>query len=170
MKKLFKYNLYLILLFLALIVPLKADESFKFVNIDLLVKKTNYGAEMLNKINQLDKDNVSKLKAFEEELVKLENEIKLKKNIISETELDKEFSQLNTKINNYKQKKNMMVKNFNETKNNEMKIFFSKINPIIQNYMKVNSIQILFNSKNIIMGNKNADLTDVLIKEINSKI
>ena len=36
--------------------------------------------------------------------------------------------------------------------------------------MNKNSIQILFNSKNVIMGNKNADLTDVLIQEINSKI
>ena len=36
--------------------------------------------------------------------------------------------------------------------------------------MKVNSIEILFNSKNIFMGNKNSDLTKQLIDEINNKI
>ncbi len=56
-----------------------------------------------------------------------------------------------------KQKK----KNFN--------FFFEKIKPIVQNYMNVNSIEMLFNSKNIFMGNKNSDLTKQLIDEINNK-
>ena len=171
MKKLINNNFYLILfLYLFLIIPLKADEKFRFANIDIIIKKTNYGMEMLNKLNQIDKNNISKLKSFEEEIIKTENEIKLKKNIVSENELNKEINELNVKINNYKQEKDKLVKSFNEIKSKELKIFFSKINPIIQNYMKVNSINILFNSKDIIMGNKNSDLTNLLIKEINSKI
>ena len=63
-----------------------------------------------------------------------------------------------------------MVKNLKEINDKKLNIFFEKINPIIQNYMKVNSIQIILNSKNIIMGNKKLDLTEELIKEINSKI
>ena len=167
MKKIFKYKLSIILF---LILPLQADDKFKFANMDIIIKKTDYGIKMLSKLNQLDKENVSKLQSFEEELIKIENQIKLKKNIVSENELNKELKELQLKIKSYKQEKDLMVKKLNETKNNELKIFFDKINPIIQNYMSKNSIQILFNSKDVIMGNKNADLTDVLIQEINSKI
>ena len=63
-----------------------------------------------------------------------------------------------------------MVENLNNTKKEELKIFFEKINPIIQNYMSNNSIEMIFNSKNIFMGSKNSDLTKFLIEEINSKI
>ena len=106
MKKLFKYNFYLIFtFFLLLLTPVKADDKLKFANIDLIIKKTNYGKEMLDKIDQIDKENISKLKSFESELIKIENEIKLKKNIVSEIELDKEINELKIKINNYKKKK-----------------------------------------------------------------
>ena len=63
-----------------------------------------------------------------------------------------------------------MVKEFSDLKKNELEALFDKINPIIQNYMKENSIEILMNSKNIFIGNINSDLTQVLINEINSKV
>ena len=125
---------------------------------------------MLSKINEIDNSNVTILKSFENELKKTENELKLKKNIISDNEFDKEINKLKIKVNNYNKEKDIMVKNLKETNDKELNIFFEKINSIIQNYMKDNSIQILFNSKNIIMGNKKSDLTEELIKEINSKI
>ena len=63
-----------------------------------------------------------------------------------------------------------MVKNLSDTKNKELQKLFKIINPIIQNYMNENSIEILFNSKNIFIGNKNSDLTNILIDEINNKV
>ena len=63
-----------------------------------------------------------------------------------------------------------MVKNFNNIKKKELKILFDRINPIVQNYMDKNSIDIIFNSKNIYIGNKKSDLTKVLIEEINNNV
>ena len=125
---------------------------------------------MITKINKLDKENINKLNTFEEELKSIENEIKLKKNIISEQELEKEVNDLKKKIAVFNKEKNLMVQNFNDIKKKELKIFFDRINPIVQNYMNEKSIDILFNSNHIFMGNKNSDLTKQLIEEINSKI
>ena len=63
-----------------------------------------------------------------------------------------------------------MVKNFNDIKKKELKIFFDIINPVVQNYMDEKSIDIILNSNNIYMGNKNSDLTKQLIDEINNKV
>ena len=63
-----------------------------------------------------------------------------------------------------------MVDNFKITKSQELDNLFKIINPVIQDYMKVNSIGILLNSKNIFMGRKEIDLTQQLIKEIDNKI
>ena len=65
--------------------------------------------------------------------------------------------------------KNSAKPNNNVNKKKELKIFFDKINPIVQNYMNEQSIDILFNSNHIFMGNKNSDLTKQLIDEINKK-
>ena len=43
-----------------------------------------------------------------------------------------------------------------------------KINPIVQKYMKDNSIELLFDSKNVYIGDKKSDLTEIIINEINA--
>ena len=47
--------------------------------------------------------------------------------------------------------------------------FFSKISPIIQNYMDQNSIDILLERKNVFIGKSNSDITDIIIENINKK-
>ena len=44
---------------------------------------------------------------------------------------------------------------------------FEKISPIIREYMSDNSISILMDTKNIFMGDVNADITEQLLKKIN---
>ena len=148
----------------------KAEQILKYANIDQIIKETKIGNKMLKKINNLDQENIKKLNSYEEELKNIENEIKLKKNIISEQELEKEVNDLKKKIANFNKEKNLMVKNFNDIKKKELKIFFDMINPVVQNYMNEKSIDIFFNTNHIFMGNKNSDLTNQLIEEINNKV
>ena len=164
----FKFFL-IVLVSLSIFQISKAEQILKYANIDQVIKETNIGNKMITKINKLDKENINKLNTFEEELKSIENEIKLKKNIISEQELEKEVNDLKKKIADFNKEKNLMVKNFNDIKKKELKIFFDKINPVVQNYMNEKSIDILFNSNHIFMGNKNSDLTKQLIDEINNK-
>ena len=71
---------------------------------------------MLDKINKLDQVNIEKLKSFEEELKQIESDIKLKKNILSETQFEKEVNDLKAKIAEYNKEKDLMVKKFSDTK------------------------------------------------------
>ena len=126
---------------------------------DQVIKETKIGKKMIIKINKIDETNIKKLNSFEEELKSIENEIKLKKNIISDQEFEKEINDLKKKIANFNKEKKLMVKNFNEIKKKELRLLFDIINPIVQNYMDKNSIDIIFNSNNIYIGNKKSDLT-----------
>ena len=166
-----KYNLlfFFVISFL-LISNLVFAENLKFANIDLIIKNTNVGKKALTKINKLDQENMKKLNSFEKELKEKENEIKLKKNLLSDSELKKEVNKLNLKLAEFKKQKDIMVKNLSDTKNKELQLVFKTINPIIQNYMNENSIQIILNSKNVFIGNKKSDLTQDLINEINNKV
>ena len=146
------------------------EQNLKFVDVDSIIENTNIGKNILNKLNQIDQNNLKKLKEFEDELKNQENQIKSKKNLISDDELKKEIDSLNLKFSDYKKIKNDMITALSETKNNEFKNFFKTINPIIQNYMNENSIQIILSSKNIFIGNKNSDLTQILIDLINKKL
>ena len=54
-------------------------------------------------------------------------------------------------------------------KNENMNNLFLTFNPIIQDYMKKNSIDILLESKNVFIGKNNLDITNDIIKEVNVK-
>jgi len=168
MRFFFKLCLHLIL-FLSFYTISNAEQSVKFVNIDLLVNKTKIGNQMLEKISSLDKENVEKLKSFEKQIKEKQEEIKLKKNVISKIEFEKEVTNLNNKILDFNNQKKTMVEELTNIKNKELNLFFENIKPVVQNYMNEKSIDMIVNSKNIFMGNNKSDITTDLIEKINIK-
>ena len=149
--------------------PSFGNQILKYADVDKIIKETNIGKEMIKKINKIDQKNIEKLSSYEKELKSRENEIKIKKNIISEQEFEKEINDLKKKISEFNKEKNLMVKNFNDIKKKELKILFDIINPIIQNYMDSNSIDILLERKNVFIGKNKSDITEIIIKEIDNK-
>ncbi len=168
MRFFFKVCFYLIL-FINFYNISNAEQSVKFVNIDLLVNNTKIGNQMLDKISSLDQKNIEKLKSFEKQIKDKRDEIKLKKNVISEVEFEKEVTNLNKKILDFNNQKKNMVEELTNIKNKELNLFFENIKPVVQNYMSENSIDMIVNSKNIFMGNNKSDITNDLIEKINIK-
>ena len=160
---------YVIIILFLNIKPAISEEKISFINMEYILKNSNIGKSSLIKINELNQKNIDSLKLQEETLKKKENEIKNKQNIVSKDELDKEIKKLRKDINNLRKDKDTMIKTLNEFKKKELKNIYSKINPIIQNYMDQNNINIVLDMKNIVIGKSNANITDDIINEINLK-
>ena len=143
-------------------------DKVAFIDIDYLIKNSTIGQNSLTKIEKLNSKNIEILKEREKILKNLDNEIKIKQNIISEDEYNKEVNLLKNKIKEFNIEKNKMVNEFNTFKENELDSLFKKINPIIQNYMNKNSIEILLDRKNLFIGSISSDLTKIMINEINN--
>ena len=65
---------------------------------------------------------------------------------------------------------NKIVKEFNVFKKKEIESIFKKINPIINNYMEENSVNLLFDSKNIFMGSKKLKIDEDILKKIKNQL
>lgn len=70
----------------------------------------------------------------------------------------------------FKKKRDNLINEFEIRKNNEIKIFFSKINPILKNYMEENAIKIIVDKKNILIGEETLDLTNKIFDLINNEL
>ena len=55
-------------------------------------------------------------------------------------------------------------------KNKILNDYFDKINPIIQEYMNENSINILLETKNVFIGKNNLDITLDIINKIDKQL
>ena len=161
---------FFIIIFITLIpVITLSDDKIAFINLDNVVKKSNLGKNIIIYLETIDKKNIEFLKKNENILKEDEKKIKKKINIISKEELDKELNLLKEKLNDLNFKKNEMVKNYQKEKNSQLSDFFKKINPIIQKYMDDQSINVLFDKKNIYIGKSTSDITENIIKLINEK-
>ena len=145
------------------------EKNIAYVNLDYLIKNSNVGKNVLEKIKNLDQDNIKKLELKNNELKKIELELQSKQNIISEQAFNEEVKKLQDKINLFNEEKKQMVKKFTDFKNNELQNVFKSITPIIKNYMEQNSINIILNSKDVVMADTNLDITKIILNEINKK-
>jgi len=166
----YKQILFLIIFYNLFFLNVNAENKIVFLDIDYVINNTSIGKKILNDLNEINENNIKVLKKKESELKNLENNIKSKKNLISEEEYNKEIINLSTKIKDFKDKKNKMVNDFNKKKDNEFLNLLSKLDPLIKKFMSDNKIDIVLDKKNIIIGSSNSDITQDLIKLINTNL
>ena len=148
----------------------KSSEPIAYIDMDFIIKNSEIGKKTLETIDSLNKNNINELKKKEKILKDLESKIISKKNIISKENFDKEVLLFKEKAKKFKEDQSKMVKDFNNFKKKELDAILSKISPIINAYMEKKSVKILLDSKNILIGRSNLNLTNEVIKEINEKI
>jgi len=146
-----------------------AENKIVFIDIDFLMKNSNIGKLSLKKLENLNTKNVKILKDNEQILKDKENILLQKKNIISKEEFEKEINNLRLQINDFKVKKDNMVKDFNNLKVEELNKVLAKFNIKIQDYMSQNSIDIVLNKNNIFIGKVTSDITKSVLVEINNE-
>ena len=168
MKFIKKYIL-IFIIYLINIVPLYSSENIVFLDIDYVLNNSNLGKSIYIELEKLNKENITKLNA-KEKLIKEKQEIINKtKNVTTKEKLEKDIILFNKDVEKYKLEKKKILDDFKFKKNKELDNFLIKINPIIQEYMKNNSIDIILEKNQIFVGNKNKDITSEIIKLINIK-
>ena len=147
-----------------------SNDNIYYLDIDFLFKNSSYGKIIILDLDTKKKNNFDNLKSKQDELIKIENDLAKKKNIISDTEFKKNFDNLKKQVKTYKNEKDKINKVFNTQKNKQISIFFNKVNPIIQKYMLVNSIDIILDKKNVFIGSNKYDITEDIVKLIDKEI
>ena len=146
------------------------QEQIVFLDLDNVVSNTNAGKSILDKLEKSKKEKLLKFEKKEKDLKKIEDQIKKQKNIISEKELKKKLAEFRKELSIFRQERQKVINEFNQKKKSEFNVFFKKITPIIENYVSENNIDIVLDKKNIFVGSKKKNITQEIIKIINTKI
>lgn len=144
-----------------------ADENTHFIDIDFLLNNSNSGKIIIEDLKKINSKITSELETQENELKLMESDISKVKNIISEKELQNKIKILKKEITLYRKDKNKKTQEFNALKDKKIKDFFIIITPIVESFMKKNSIGIIVDKKNIFIANSKYDITKEIIKIIN---
>ena len=164
-----KLILKVILFLVVTISSSSGNEKVAYIDLDYLFNNSTKGKKIIKKLEELKKQNIDEIKSKENNLIKLEKDLNNKKNILSEEEFKKKLNDLKAKVSRFREDKININKKFEDEKKNEIKLFFSEINPYVTKFMEQNQITIIIEKKNIFVGSLKNDITKDILNLISKK-
>ena len=89
---------------------------------------------------------------------------------MSEEDFQKELTSLRSEIINFQREQVKSRDNINKLRIGATNKLISKLSPILKEYAKKNSISLILQKKNIIMGKKEIEITDEILSLTNKEI
>ena len=163
------YNLVFIIIFFLNFNLLKANELISYVDMDLLMNSSEAGKSISSELTLIHKETTTEHKKIEEELKKEEADLIKQKNVISDEEFEKKLSTLRNKASDYQKQRKKFNDSINKKRLDATSKLVSLIQPILAEYASNNSISIIFQKKNIIIGKTELDITEDILKILNEK-
>ena len=155
------------ILFFWKILTLTSYAQIVYIDMNLILKNSEVGKALTEKINQLNNNHIVKFREIEKKLIAKEKTLLAQKNILDNSEFEKRLTSLSEEIKKFRNDKKMSETNINKIKIENTKEILKLLNPIITNYVEVNAISLVMPKKNIIVGKKNLDITDQIINLLN---
>ena len=165
-----KKSIILILTIIFFFETATSANNIVYIDMDKILSSSKPGSNILEQLNDLNNSNLDN---FEKKQTILKNEeIKIvsQKNILSLNDYNNKINDLKIKIKDYNLIKNKTTSDFQKKKVININIFFKQINPILEKYSNDKSISIILQKKNMVMGKKELDITNEIIKIINNEI
>ncbi len=165
-----KFSLFLIIIAFLNLNSAVSKEKIVFIDMDKVVSTSIPGSSVLDQLSILNKDNLILLRNEEKIFKEKEKKLISQKNILSESDFNKNVIKLKTEINDFNLKRNKMIKDFNKLKIDNTNKLLELINPILLKFTNDNAISFILQKKNLVIGKTELDITDEIIKIINTDI
>ena len=158
-----------LIIFLSLIQVSLAEKKIAFIDVDMIMNKSELGKKSYKKIDDdFNKEN-EKLLIIEKNLASKEQEILKQKNVLSEEELNKKIIDLRKEINDFQSKKRFLNEKFNKMRLNKTKQMVQSLNIILSKYADENDISLVIQKKFIVIARSGLDITNEVLKIFNKE-
>ena len=144
-----------------------AEEKIAFIDLNYIYSNSKIGKKIIKEIkskkSNLDKDFINFQKKLDEE----KKDLLKKKNVLAEDEYKKKLIELENNLKKYNEiisKKNNELIDYQNKSRNEFK---SALISTLADYAKKNSISLILNKEQILIGVKTLDLTKEILDLVN---
>ena len=161
---------YLIFFLLIFTKNLYADNKIIYIDINKIISNSESGIYLNKELNKVNNKNITEFKNIEKELKAEEEKILKQKNILKESEFNSKVSELREKVNSYNEFKNKKNGDLKKLRDNAAKKILDILNLILSEYSAKNSISLIIDKKNIIIGKSELDVTNQIMDLLNKKI
>ena len=137
---------------------------------DRLISTSKSGSSILKQLSDLNNKNLIFLKNEEKKFKEKEKKLISQRNIISKTDFENKVDELKSEIKDYNQNRNKMLADFNKLKIDNTNNLLKLINPILVKFSNNKEIAIILQKKDLVVAKTQLDITDEVIKIVNSEV
>ena len=144
-------------------------EKIVYLDLDFLLANSNKGKEIILNLEKINKENIKILKEKKNLLNNEEKKLLQQKNILTSEIYSEKRKSLKNQIKNFNEEKNTIALKFKKQREEKINNFLKIVDKILAEYVKKNSIDIVLNKKDILMGKNNYNITNEIMQIINSE-
>ena len=142
----------------------------KYIDVNFIINNSIVGKKIKEKIINERKKLDKKHKNTEDKLKNKKNDILAKKDILKEEDFKKEADKHQKNVELYKVNRKNDIEKMNKKNLELSKNFMVKIDKIIIDYSRENSIDLLLKRDALIVSNSKLDITKQILEEVDKKI
>jgi len=151
-------------------ISLSHEKTIVYIDLNSIMNSSIAGKSITSQLENNHKKNISKFKNIEEKLKKEEADIISQKNVLTKEEFEKKIINLRDKANKFRKERNDNINNLNNQRLEATSKMITLVRPILSEFSDQNSISLIIDKKNIIIGKTALDITDDVLKIIDQKI
>ena len=159
-----------ILLLILISVPGYSSEKVVYLDLEKIMQQSTAGKSIIEQLKKKRESSISKFKKKEKEISDKEKKLISQKNVLSKEEFESKIIELRKDISNYQKDRNKTSNEIAKSRVSASTKLINKLTPILEDYSKKNSIRIIVQKKNIVMGKKEDDITKDILELINQKV
>ena len=159
-----------ILLYILISVPGYSSEKIVYLDVEKIMQQSIAGKSIIAQLKKKREASISKFKKKEKDIIDKEKKLIAQKNVLSKEEFENKIIELRKEISNYQKERNKTSNEIAKSRVSASTKLIKKLTPILEGYSKKNSIRIIVQKKNIVMGKKEDDITKDILELVNQKV
>ena len=147
-----------------------AEQKIVVLDMKFVLNESKAGKGAQDFLKKSFQDNQKKFSELEKNLKSEEKDLLEKKTILSKEEYSKKANTLRKKVIDFQTERRASLDKIATQRAKSREILLKKINPILDSYIKENSISLIIDKKHMIAGSTKHDITNIIVEKLNKEL
>ena len=147
-----------------------AEQKIAYLDMKFVLNNSKAGKGAQDFLQKSFKDNQKKFMNEENALKKKENDLLAQKTILTKTEYQKKSDDLRKKVIDYQSQRRTALEKITSQRAEARQKLLEILDPILKTYTEENNISLVIDKKDILVGNADLDITNIIVKKLNQKL
>ena len=146
-----------------------AEQKVAYLDMKFVLNNSKAGKGAQDFLKESFKKNQKFFLDEENALKKEESDLLVQKTILTKEEYQKKSDNLRKKVIDYQSQRRTSLEQITTQRAEARQKLLEKLDPILKTYIKENDISLIIDKKNVLMGNTNLDISNIIVKKLNKE-